>query len=124
MTGVTTAPAPDAAKVLSKAVIRAADRLKISRASLARILGLSPATVTRLYAGKYQLDPKRKEWELALLLVRLFRALDSLVADESTARKWLRSMNLALSSRPIDLLEKTEGLVRVVHYLDACRGLV
>ncbi len=124
MTGVTTAPAPDAAKVLSKAVIRAADRLKISRASLARILGLSPATVSRLYAGKYQLDPKRKEWELALLLVLLFRALDSLVADESTARKWLRSMNLALSSRPIDLLEKTKGLVRVVHYLDACRGLV
>ncbi len=124
MTGVTTAPAPDAAKVLSKAVIRAADRLKISRASLARILGLSPATVSRLYAGKYQLDPKRKEWELALLLVLLFRALDSLVADESTARKRLRSMNLALSSRPIDLLEKTKGLVRVVHYLDACRGLV
>ncbi len=118
------ADSPEVAGVLSKAVTRAADRLKLSRVVLGRILGLSPATVSRLYTGKYQLDPKRKEWELALLLVRLFRSLDSLVGDEETARKWLRSANRTLNGQPIDLIEKTEGLVRVVHYLDAYRGLV
>ena len=29
-----------------------------------------------------------------------------------------------LNGRPIELISNTEGLVRVVHYLDASRGLV
>lgn len=122
-------PAPaagqlDASLVLTKAVTRAAERLGISRALLARILGVSPPTVTRLYSGKYKLDAGRKEWEFALLFVRVFRSLDSIVGDEHTARRWLTSENRALNGRPIELLRQTEGLVRVVHYLDASRALV
>jgi uncharacterized protein (DUF2384 family) len=115
---------PDAAAVLTRAVARAAERLDISRSLLARILGLSAPTVTRLFKGTYRLDEQRKEWEFALLFVRAFRSLDSLVADEVTARRWLSSPNLGLNARPIDLLSETEGLVRVVHYLDASRGLI
>ncbi len=115
---------PDASAVLAKAVTRAADRLEIPRGQLARILGVSPPTVTRLYSGAYRLDEARKEWEFALLLVRMFRSLDSIVGEEATARAWLRSENQALGARPIDLLEQTEGLVRVVHYLDTSRGLL
>ncbi len=115
---------PDASLVLTKAVTRAAERLDISRSLLARILGVSPPTVTRLYSGDYKLDERRKEWEFALLFVRAFRSLDSIVGDENTARKWLQSDNRALNARPIELLRQTEGLVRVVHYLDASRGLV
>lgn len=115
---------PDASLVLTKAVTRAAERLGISRALLAKILGVSPATVTRLYSGDYKLDERRKEWEFALLFVRAFRSLDSIVGDEQTARNWLSSDNRALNARPIELLRQTEGLVRVVHYLDASRGLV
>ena len=114
----------DAAAVLSKAVTRAAERLGISRSLLARVLGVSPASITRLYAGGYQLGENRKEWEFALLFVRLFRSLDSIVGEESTARKWLSSENRGLNGRPIELIGSTEGLVRVVHYLDASRGLV
>ncbi len=112
------------AAVLSKAVTRAADRLGISRALLAKILGVSPATVTRLFAGNYLLDPSRKEWEFGLLFVRAFRSLDSIVGADETARQWLSSENLGLNGRPIDLIGQTEGLVRVVQYLDASRGLV
>jgi transcriptional regulator with XRE-family HTH domain len=115
---------PEPAAVLSKAVARAAERLGISRAQLARSLGVSASSVTRLYQGSYQLDPERKEWDLALLLVRAFRSLDSLVGDEATARQWLRSENTALSGSPIDLIAHAEGLVRVVQYLDAARGRV
>lgn len=118
------AAAAQAPAVLSKAVARAAERLNVSRALLSRVLGVSPATVTRLYAGDYRLDPHRKEWEFGLLFVRAFRSLDSIVGDEATARSWLRSGNRALNARPIDLIGSTEGLVRVVQYLDASRGLV
>lgn len=123
-TAIETTPIPEPAAVLSKAVARAAEKLSISRSLLARVLGVSPATISRLYAGEYQLDQKRKEWEFALLFVRAFRSLDSIVGDEGTARKWLASGNKALNGRPVDLIANTEGLVRVVQYLDASRGLV
>ena len=115
---------PDPSSVLTKAVARAAERLDISRALLAKILGVSPPTVTRLYNGEYKLDERRKEWEFALLFVRVFRSLDSIVGNEQTARQWLNSENRGLNGRPVDLIRQTEGLVRVVHYLDASRGLV
>ena len=63
-----------------------------------------------------------KEWELALLLVRLFRSLDALWGHEEAARTWLTTDNLALSARPVDLIPSVEGLVRVVNYLDNARG--
>ena len=118
------APKPDPSSVLTKAVARAAERLNISRALLAKILGVSPPTVTRLYSGDYKLDERRKEWEFALLFVRVFRSLYSIVGNEQTARQWLNSDNRGLNGRPVDLIRQTEGLVRVVHYLDASRGLV
>jgi transcriptional regulator with XRE-family HTH domain len=115
--------APKPAAVLAKAVTRAAEHLGISQQLLGKILGLSPATVSRMYAGSYQLDSRRKEWDLALLFVRAFRSLDSIVGDSPSARAWLQSDNLALNARPIDLLSDTEGLVSVVHYLDASRAV-
>lgn len=117
------APA-QAAAVLSKAVTRAAERLGQPRAWLAQVLGLSPATVSRLFAGHYTLAAGRKEWDFALLFVRAFRSLDSIVGDEATARRWLHSPNLALGGTPAELMTRTEGLVRVVHYLDASRAVI
>lgn len=120
-----TSAASDAeARVLSKAATRAAERLGLTRSDLAKVLGVSAATATRLYAGDYTLDPGRKEWELALLFVRAFRSLDSIVGDEASARAWLASDNLGLNGRPGDLIRSAEGLVRVVHYLDASRAVV
>ena len=119
-----TSKKPEAAAVLSKAVARAAERLDVSKSMLAKVLGVSPPTITRLYSGNYLLDQNRKEWDFALLFVRVFRSLDSIVGDESTARKWLNSENLGLNARPIELIRNTEGLVRVVQYLDASRGIV
>ena len=119
-----TLPQPDQRKVLTKAVVRAARALELSQAKVAAALGVSEPTVSRMFAEKYFLDPQRKEWELAALFVRLFRSLDSIVASEDKARAWLASDNRALGARPIDLLPRAEGLIRVLHYLDAARGRI
>jgi uncharacterized protein (DUF2384 family) len=114
----------DASLVLTKATVRAADYLGISHVMTAKILGISAASITRLYKGEYQLSQERKEWEFALLLIRIFRSLDSIVGEQSTAQKWLKSENVGLRGRPIELICKIEGLVRVSQYLDASRGVI
>ena len=117
------APAvPDPAFVLSKAVLRSSDQLQLSRAALGRVLGLSAASVTRLHQGSVQLAPDSKAGELGLLLVRLFRSLDSIVATQDAARAWLAADNLGLNGRPKDLILTPQGLVHVVDYLDAHRA--
>jgi len=122
--GAATAPHPlDEAQVLGKSVVRAAKLLGLSQRRVGEVLGISDATASRLFAGKYTLSRERaKEWELALLFVRLFRSLDALWGHEDTARKWLESDNVALGAPPAQLLATVQGLVRVVSYLDSARG--
>jgi uncharacterized protein (DUF2384 family) len=118
------APKPDKRQVLTKAVIRVAKALELNQSKVAGTLGVSDPTVSRMFAQKYFLDPNRKEWELGTLLVRLFRSLDSIVASDEKARAWLNSDNKALGDRPIELLARAEGMVRVLYYLDAARGRI
>lgn len=111
--------------MLSKATVRAAKLLELTQRDVSAALGVSEATASRLFSGKYLLSPDRaKEWELARLFIRMFRSLDALWGHEETAREWLASNNLALAARPKDLLHTVEGLVRVVAYLDAARGRI
>jgi len=118
-------PDPEATAVLTKAVTRAAARLALTQRQLAETLGLSGPTASRLFSGKYRLSPARaKEWELAVLFVRLFRSLDALWGHEETGRAWLKTYNTALGATPLELIRTATGLVRVVDYLDNARGRV
>ena len=114
------APAPTS--VLAKASLNAAIKLGLNGRRLAEIIGTSEASVSRLRSGR-GLDPERKEGELALLFLRLYRSLDTLVGgDESKARDWLHADNNHLGGIPADRIRTVEGLVDVVQYLDAMRG--
>ena len=116
---------PEPHRVLTSAILRASGLLDITQSSLAQILGLSASTVSRMANGTYTLDDQKKEWELGTLFVRLFRALDALIgSNDVAARAWLNGHNSSLAGRPIDLIRSTEGLVRVVQYLDAARGRI
>jgi len=120
-----TRPASDKAAVLSKAVVRAAGMLGLSGRELARVLGLSEAAVSRLRRGNWQLKEGSKEFELAVLLVRLFRSLDALLgADAAAMRAWMRAPNLALRAVPAERIQQVEGLVDVLAYLDARRARI
>ena len=111
--------------VVTKAVLRAAGRLGLSNKALARILGLSEASVSRMGSGGYVLAAEDKSFELAILFLRLFRSLDAIVAgDEAAARAWLTHENAVLGDAPAVLIQSLAGLVNVVGYLDARRALV
>jgi len=114
---------PDARAVLTQALLRAAELLGLSSAALARVLGVSEASVSRLVSGVRKIEPASKEGELALLLVRVYRSLDTLVGNDAAQRKaWLESPNRALNGRPRELIERADGLVAVLAYLDAMRA--
>jgi hypothetical protein len=114
--------APDAAAVLTKAVLNAARMLGLRHRELAAVLGASEASISRLHTNRL-IEPESKEGELALLLLRLFRSLDALVGgEESKARAWLNSDNTHLGGIPAKRIRRVEGLVDVVQYLDSMRG--
>ena len=117
-------PTPSEAAVLTTALRRAADRLAIPNSVLARSIGLSESTVSRLRRGDYVLQPGHKSFELAVLVVRLYRSLDAIVAEDATATAWLKSFNTALGGEPIRLLQSVSGLVNVIAYLDSRRAVV
>jgi hypothetical protein len=118
------APAPDSALV-TKAVIRAADRLGINNKTLASVIGVSEATVSRMKSGKHALEANGKPFELAVLLVRLYRSLDSLIGgDDIAARAWLSNTNTVLGAAPLELIQSVSGLMNVIQYLDARRAVV
>jgi hypothetical protein len=105
--------------------VRAASSLDINGAALAAIIGRSEATVSRMRKGEYVLEKGSKEFELAVLFVRLFRSLDAIVGgDEAVARSWLKNMNTALDGRPIDKIQSVAGLTDAISYLDARRARV
>ncbi len=108
--------------VLTKALFRVADRLALSGTELAEILTVSPATVSRLKGTERALALGSAEMQLAALLVRVYRSLDSLLNDDEKARAWLVAENSHIGGKPLELIKTIRGLVAVSDYLDALRG--
>lgn len=113
------------AAVISKAVVRAALQLDIRQVELAAMLGISPASVSRLMAGEHVLAASSKPYELAVLVIRLFRSLSGIFGSDSVSTKaWLRCENTALGGVPASLMASATGLVNAVAYTDAARARI
>jgi hypothetical protein len=111
--------------VLTKATLRAAERLDVTARVLASVIGVSEATVSRMRKQEFLLERGTKPFELAVLFVRLFRSLDAIVGgDEGIARAWLKNANTAFDGAPIEKIQTISGLVDVIAYLDSRRALV
>lgn len=109
--------------LLAKATTRASGYLGLTGAGLARTIGVSEPTVSRLFKGEIALNPDRKEGELSLLLVRVFRSLDALVGtDDQKRMAWMTGHNKALGGVPLQLIERADGLVATLNYLDGMRA--
>ncbi|MDZ4095945.1 MAG: MbcA/ParS/Xre antitoxin family protein [Paracoccaceae bacterium] len=111
--------------VLTKAVLRAADRLGLTARVLSRVIGVSEPTVSRMKKGDFLLEERTKPYELAVLLVRVFRSLDAITGgDERVARAWLSGPNTALGGTPAEKIITIAGLTDVIAYLDARRAVL
>ncbi len=116
---------PAEARALTKATVRAADILGLSNRILARVLGVSEATVSRLKRGRLLLEPGQSSFQLAVLFVRLYRSLDAIVGgDDAVARSWLTNDNTVLGNKPIERIQDIAGLFDVITYLDTRRAIV
>lgn len=112
-----------ASAVLTKATLRSAGLLGLSNSVLAKAVGLSEASISRMTSGAKAFEVGSKPAELAALVIRVYRSLDALVGNsEEHRRLWMTSYNRALNAIPRQAIQSAEGLVRVVTYLDAARA--
>jgi predicted transcriptional regulator len=118
-------PQPSESAVITKATLRAAERLGLTAKTLARVIGVSEPTISRLKSGAAVLERGGKSFELSVLFVRLFRSLDAIAGgDEAVARAWLVNPNLVFKEAPIHRIVSIAGLLDVIAYLDARRAVI
>ena len=121
-------PVVDAAiaeRALTKATIRAADKLELTNRTLGVIIGLSEPSISRMKRGVFKLERGQKSFELSVLFVRLYRSLDAIVSgDEQVAKAWLHNNKTALHGVPAELIQGISGLVNVIQYLDTRRAKI
>ena len=111
---------PRAAGVLTRALVKAGKELGLTQVELGSIVGRDRTALSR-----GALEPDTKSGELALLLIRAYRALFVLVGGEPQQMKhWMHTHNHHVGGVPAELVRSVPGLMRVVEYLDAIRGRV
>jgi hypothetical protein len=114
-----------AARVVTKALVRAATALEVQQKELAAIVGVSDATVSRMFKTGRPIAPTSKEGELALLFLRVYRSIDAILGgNQESCRRWLHARNEHVGGVPLARMRTVEGLVHVAEYLDAMRGKV
>jgi hypothetical protein len=108
----------DRASVLAEALASAGRQLGMSQADLGAVIGKDRTAISR---GR--IDPGSKAGELALLLIRCYRALYVLVGgDSGHMRHWMQTENLHTGGIPAEQVKSVQGLTTVLEYLDAMRG--
>lgn len=114
---------PTPAEVLTKATLNAARLLGLSHAELAQVLRTSASSVSRLGSSARLIDPDGYEGKSAIMLVKIFRALDLLVGDDADARlAWMGAYNKALGGIPREAILDAEGIVYTLNYLNGMKG--
>lgn len=116
--------AVNADAVLAKAVVNAATQLGLKQAEVARAIGIHRSAFSRL-KQKPVLSPQSKPGELALIIIRLARALYALTGgDETWMRRFMRQHNTMTGGIPAEQIGQIEGLMTVLRFVDAIRGKV
>lgn len=117
-------PTVQADQVLAKAFLNAGQQLGLQSAELASVLGVDRTAISRLKKSQ-SLEPESKRGELALLLIRIARALFALTGgDKDWIQHFMRSPNKITGGIPAEQITSVQGLVGVLQFVDAIRGKV
>ena len=115
---------PTQESVLAKAVLNASEQLGLKQAELAAVLGVHRTAISRLKQNQL-LDPLSKQGEIALLVVRIARALFALTGgDAEWIKHFMHTHNKITGDIPAKQIESIQGLMTVVQFVDAIRGKV
>jgi hypothetical protein len=115
---------PNPQVVLAKASLNAAEQLGLNQTELAAVLGVHRTAVSRL-KQQPAIDPESKQGELALLFVRMARALFALTGgDIEWMRHFMRTPNTVTGGVPAQQIASIQGLMTVLQFVDAVRGKV
>ena len=124
MTSIVESPVPTQQSVLAKAVLSASEQLGLKQAELASVLGVHRTAISRL-KQKQSLDPTSKQGEIALLIIRIARALFALTGgDTDWIKHFMRTHNTITGAVPAKQIASIQGLMTVVQFVDAIRGKV
>jgi len=108
----------DDADLLGHAVLEAGAALGLNKQEVGEVIGKDRTSI-----GRSGISPDSKPGELALMLVRIYRSLFSLVGgDDTHMQQWMRSTNKGTGGVPREQIRDVAGLVRVLQYSDAMRG--
>lgn len=112
-------------RIVTSALCKATEKLKFTQAELADILGVSKSTASRIMKGTHILREGQKDYEIAVIFLRIFRSLDAITGgDDRVNVNWMRNKNTALSGVPAAMLKNLTGLMNVITYLDAQRAKI
>lgn len=108
--------------VLAKSLKNIKDFWDLSGVELAEIVGVDNSVISRLDTTQ-AFHPDKKQGQLALMLIRVYRSLGAFLGDRISLQKdWLRAHHQVFNQSPLEAMKSPEGLAHVVMYLDAMRG--
>ncbi len=115
---------PTQESVLAKAILNASEQLGLKQVELAAVLGVHRTAISRLKQNQ-SLDPLSKQGEIALLVVRIARALFALTGgDLEWIKHFMRTHNNVTGDIPAKQIQSIQGLMTVLQFVDAIRGKV
>lgn len=107
--------------VLAKAIVKASEQLGLKQAEVSAAIGIHRTAFSRL-RNKPSLNPNSKEGELALVVIRIARALFALTGgDESWIKRFMRSQNRMTGGIPALQIASIEGMMTVLRFVDSIR---
>ena len=105
--------------VITKAFMNVGRELAIPPEVMGAIVGRNRSSLYRTNGIK----ANSKNGELALVMIRCYRALYALMGGNTEVMKqWFNTHNKHTGGIPVEQVQKLEGLMAVSRYLDAIRG--
>lgn len=115
---------PNREAVLAKAFLKAAEQLGLNQTELGKVLGLERSAISRIKKSQ-SLAPESKQGELALMLIRIARALYALTGgDEQWIQHFMHTPNNVTGGVPAQQITSIQGITQVLQFVDAIRGKV